>query len=221
MKTRLPTLPGEVSQAFVAVWLQAVHFAQGVAEQSLAERRQALDTERERLAALEDIAHQDLAKGRHQVSEAVARRQAAESRLDDLDLLLVQRQAQIEEQHQQRVVLQRERHDAQQQNQALQQELHSLRLKAKQERITQENYLRGVEDRAHREVDLAREEEKAAISQLKAAGRKHDDLQRKLESAQSELSQAQQRAAAQLARAETLEQQLIRVPRIFMTRFRL
>lgn len=46
-----------------------------------------------------------------------------------------------------------ERREAQHNNQALQQELQALRLTAEQERITQENYLRGVEDRAHREVD--------------------------------------------------------------------
>lgn len=123
----------------------------------------------------------------------------------------MQRQAQIEELQQQRDVLKRERHDAQGQNQILQQELHLLRLKAEQERITQENYLRGVEDRAHREVDRAREEGKAAVSQSKVASRRCDDLRRRLESAQSELSRAEQRAAAQLARAETLEQQLIQI----------
>lgn len=123
----------------------------------------------------------------------------------------MQRQAQIEELQQQRDVLKRERHDAQGQNQILQQELHLLRLKAEQERITQENYLRGVEDRAHREVDRAREEGKAAVSQSKVASRRCDDLRRRLESAQSELSRAEQRVAAQLARAETLEQQLIQI----------
>lgn len=50
--------------------------------------------------------------------------------------------------------------------------------------------------------------------QLKVASRKNDELQRKLESAQSELSQVQQRAAAQLARAETLEQQLIQTRKL-------
>lgn len=210
-ETRLPTLPGEVSQAFVAVWQQAIHMAQGVSERGLAEQRQVLETERERLAAIEDKAHQNLAKGRQQVLEAVAGRQAAESRLGDLDLLLAQRQLQIEELQQQRDALKRERHDALQQNQTLQQELDSLRLKTEQERITQENYLRGVEDRAHHEVDRAREEGKAVVNQLKSARRKHDDLQRKLELAQSELSRAQQHTAAQLARAETLEQQLIQI----------
>jgi hypothetical protein len=41
-ETRLPTLQAEVSQAFVAVWQQAVHLAQSVAEQALSEQRQVL-----------------------------------------------------------------------------------------------------------------------------------------------------------------------------------
>lgn len=217
-ETRLPALPSEVSRAFVAVWQQAIHLAQGVAEQALAQQREVLEAERERLATVEDQVRQDLAKGRQQVTEAVTERQAAESRLADLDLLLVQRQTQIEELQQQRDVLSRERHDTQQQNKALQQDLQALRQKHEQERTAQDSYLRGVEDRAHREIDRAREEGKAAVNQLKAASRKHDDLQRKLELAQSELSQAQQHAAAQLARAETLEQQLTQFRQIPETR---
>lgn len=217
-ETRLPALPSEVSRAFVAVWQQAIHLAQGVAEQALAQQREVLEAECERLATVEDQVRQDLAKGRQQVTEAVTERQAAESRLADLDLLLVQRQTQIEELQQQRDVLSRERHDTQQQNKALQQDLQALRQKHEQERTAQDSYLRGVEDRAHREIDRAREEGKAAVNQLKAASRKHDDLQRKLELAQSELSQAQQHAAAQLARAETLEQQLTQFRQIPETR---
>jgi len=208
-ETRLPTLPSEVSQAFVAVWQQAIHLAQGVVERGLAEQRQVLDDERERMAVAEDQARQDMAKARQQVAEAVAGRQAAELRLADLELLLSQRQTQIDDLQQQRESLVHERREAQQHNQALQQELQVLRLKAEQERVAQETYVRGVEDRAHREIDRAREEGKAAANQLKAASRKSDDLQRKLELSQSELSQAQQRATAQFARAETLERQLI------------
>jgi hypothetical protein len=63
-ETRLPALPGEVSQAFVAVWQQAIHLAQGVAEQTLAEQREVLATERERIAAVEDQARQDVAQFR-------------------------------------------------------------------------------------------------------------------------------------------------------------
>ncbi|MBK5356093.1 DNA-binding protein [Pseudomonas sp. TH41] len=206
-ETRLPALPAEVSQAFVAVWQQAIHLAQGVVEMALIAQREVLDAERERVAAVEDLARQDAA-------EALAGRQSAESRLADLELLLSQRQLQIEDLRQQRESLLRERREAQQHNQTLQQELQALRLKAEQERVAQESYVRGVEDRAHREVDRAREEGKASVTQLKEVGRHVEQLQRRLESIQTELSQTQQRAAAQHARAETLEQQLTQVRQV-------
>jgi hypothetical protein len=207
-QSRLPALPSEVSQAFVAVWQQAIHLAQGVAEQTLAEQRQVLSAERERVAAVEDQARQDAALFRQQAAEALAGREAAELRLADLELLLSQRQTQIADMQQQREILLHERREAQEHNQALQQDLESLRLKAEQERVAQEVYIRGVEDRAHREVDRAREEGRAMTAELKAVGRQVEQLQRRVESIQHELSQSRQLAAAQHARAETLEQQL-------------
>ncbi|PBJ04791.1 MULTISPECIES: DNA-binding protein [unclassified Pseudomonas] len=210
-ETRLPELPGEVSQAFVAVWQQAIHLAQGVAEQTLSEQRQVLAAERERVAEVEDQARQDAAQFRQQSMDAVAGRQAAESRLTDLELLLAQRQTQIEDLQLQREGLSHERREAQRHNHTLQQDLQALRLKAEQERVTQEGYVRGIEDRAHREVDRAREEGKAIMAQFKTVGRQVEQLQRRLESIQTELSQTQQRAAAQQARADTLEQQLMQL----------
>lgn len=93
-ETRLPALPGEISQAFLAVWQQAIHLAQGVAERSLSEQRQVLAAERERVVTVEDQARQDAAQFRQQATDAVAGRLAAESRLTDLELLLAQRQTQ-------------------------------------------------------------------------------------------------------------------------------
>jgi hypothetical protein len=210
-ETRLPALPAEVSQAFVAVWQQAIHLAQGVAEQAMAEQSKVLIAERERVAEVEDQARQDSAQFRQQAAEALAGRQAAELRLADLDLLLAQRQTQVEDLQQQREGLLHERREAQQHTQMLQQDLQALRLKAEQERVAQEGYVRGVEDRAHREVDRAREEGKAITAQFQILGRQVEQQQRRLESIQSELSQTQQRAAAQQARAETLEQQLMQL----------
>ena len=58
-ETRLPALPSEVSQAFVTEWQQAIHLAQGVAEQALAEQRHVLIAEHARVAAVENQARQD------------------------------------------------------------------------------------------------------------------------------------------------------------------
>ena len=138
----------------------------------------------------------------------MAGRHGVELRLADLELLLTQRQTQIED-LQQREGLLHERREAQLQHQQLQQDLQALRVKAEQERVAQESYVRGLEDRAYREVDRAREEGKAITAQFKEAGRHVEQLQRRLESLQTELNQMLQRAAAQQARADTLEQQLM------------
>lgn len=63
-ETRLPGLPAEVAQAFVAIWQQAITLAQGVAEQGLASQRQVLTEEREALVALEARARLDVAQAR-------------------------------------------------------------------------------------------------------------------------------------------------------------
>ncbi|MBY8972732.1 DNA-binding protein [Pseudomonas sp. P867] len=210
-ETRLPTLPGEVSQAFVAVWQQAIHLAQGVAEQSLSEQRQVLAAERERVASVEDQARQDAALVRQHAMAAQAAQQVSEIRLTDLELLLEQRSTQIQDLQQQRDSLLRDCGDARQHSQTLQQELLELRLKVEQERVAQENYLRGVEDRAHREVDRAREESKRMTAQVKEAGNQLEQLQQRIEGAQAALGQALQNAAAQQARGDTLEQQLVQL----------
>ncbi|WP_426780432.1 DNA-binding protein [Pseudomonas aeruginosa] len=211
-ETRLPALPSEVSQAFVAIWQQATHLAQGAAELALAEQRQVLAAEREQLAALEDQARQDTAQYRQLAAEAVAGRQAAETRLADLELLLAQRLTQIEDLRQQREELVRERGEAQLHAQGLQQQVQDLALKLEQDRVDHATYVRGVEERAYREIDRAREESKSRAVQLKAASRQLDDLQRRLEALHSGLSEAQQQAAAQQARADTLAQQLLQRP---------
>ncbi|MBC8978831.1 DNA-binding protein [Pseudomonas lurida] len=206
-ETRLPTLPGEVSQAFVAVWQQAIHLAQGVAEQALSEQRQVLAAERERVASVEDQTRQDAALARQHAMAAQTAQQVSETRFADLELLLELRSTQIQDLQQQRDSLLRERGDAQQHCQTLHQELQELRLKADQERVAQEIYVRGGEDRAHREVD-AREESKRMNAQVKEAGNQIEHLQQRLEDVQAALGQALQSAAAQQARGDTLELQL-------------
>ena len=66
-ETRLPSLPRDVSKAFVAVSQQAVLIARADAEEAIAEQRQVL-SERERLAVVEDRACQDAAQFRHQAA---------------------------------------------------------------------------------------------------------------------------------------------------------
>lgn len=106
-ETRLPELPTDVAQSFVAVWQHATKLAQGVVEQSLEGQRKVLVVEREQLAAVEARVRLGEAQARQQTAEALAARQTAETRLSDLEQLLTQRLIQIEDLRQQRQELPR------------------------------------------------------------------------------------------------------------------
>ena len=220
--TRLPTLPTEVAEAFVAVWQRSIYLAQGVAEQALTEQRQLMIAEHERVAAAGELALEDAVLARQLATTAQASQQVSETRLTDLELLLEQRVNQIQDLQHQRDSILRERGDTQQRNQILQrelgelqlntqQELQALRFKAEQERVAQEAYVRSVEDRAHREVDRAREEGKRTTMQLKEVGNQLEQLQQRIEELQTALGQALQNAAAQQARSDTLEQHILQL----------
>ncbi|ARN41217.1 TPA: DNA-binding protein [Pseudomonas aeruginosa] len=207
-ETRLPALPAEVSQAFVAVWQQAMLLADGVAEQGMAERRAVLETERLRVAAVENECRQAEAQARQQVVAAQAAQHTAETRLADLERLLVQRGAQLSELQERCGALAEERQVALQDTSELRQTLRATQQQLTEEREVTTTYVRGVEERAHREVDRAREESRALVAQLKSAGKQQEQLRQRLDNVLEQLSQAQQLAAAEAARAMTLAQQL-------------
>ncbi|WP_440466134.1 plasmid replication region [Pseudomonas sp. YH-1] len=205
---RLPGLPAEVAHAFVAVWQQAMQLADGVAEQALAQRRAVLETERLRVAAVEEEARQAAAQARQQAAAAQAAQRAAETRLADLERLLEQRQAQLDDLQNRCAALTEERQVALHETSTLRQEMQVAQQQLTQERESSASYVRGVEERAHREVDRAREESRGLAAQLKAVGKQHDQLRQRLDTALAQLSAAQQLAAAESARASTLAQQL-------------
>ena len=207
-ETRLPALPAEVSQAFVNVWQQAIHLAQAVAEQALVGQRQVLDAERERVVAIEDQARQDAAQYRQQAAEAVAGRQVVETRLADLEQLLVQRQQQIDDLRERHEALLDQRDAAQAQLAVAHQQLQDMRQQAEQAREAQQHYSREVEDRAYREIDRVREESKALAVQLKEAHARLQSLQQALLAGQMELSEAREQRSAASSQARGLQDQL-------------
>lgn len=206
-ETRLPGLPAEVAQAFVAIWQQAITLAQGVAEQGLASQRQVLMEEREALVALEARARLDVAQARQQTAEAVMARQGAETRLADMEQLLAQRQTQIDDLRGQRDELLAQRNEARGQVENLQHQVHDTRVQAEQVREEQQRYTREVEDRAYREIDRTREENKGLTLQLKESHGKQQVLQQALVDNQAELSTAREQCtAAQLQWQAVMEQ---------------
>ncbi|RMP32978.1 DNA-binding protein [Pseudomonas coronafaciens] len=201
-ETRLPGLPTEVAQAFISLWQQATTLAQGVVEVSLADQRRVLMDEREHLAASEAKVRLEQAQARQQTADALAGRQVAEIRLADLEQLLTQRQAQLDDVLRQRDAFHVERDSARQQAAELAQQNRALQERAEQQRAEQQDYLRGIEDRAHREVDRAREESRATATQLKQLARHAESIEKRLASALTELGDAQREAAVHKERAE-------------------
>lgn len=212
-ETRLPGLPAEVAQAFVAVWQQATLLADGVAEQALAERRALLEDEQLRVAAVEEEARRAAAQARQQVAATHAAQQHVDARLADLERLLAQRQAQLNDLQSRCAELAEERKSALQEVSTLRQELQAAQQQWAQEREETASYVRGVEDRAHREVDRAREESRAVNAQLKTASKQQEQLRQRLDRTLVQLSEVQQLASAEAARAVTLAQQLDKTSR--------
>jgi len=193
------------SEAFVALWQQATTLAQGVVELSLSDQRQILANEREQLAANEAKVRLEHAQARQQTAEAHAARQVAELRLADLEQLLTQRQAQLDDLFSQRDAFNVERDITLRQISELAQQNRGLQEKNEQQRVEQEDYLRSVEERAHREVDRVREEGRATVTQLKQRSRHAEILEKRLASALTELRDARQEAAVH---QETSEQNM-------------
>ncbi|MFJ3681298.1 DNA-binding protein [Pseudomonas sp. NPDC090208] len=200
-ETRLPSLPSEVSQAFLSIWQQAVQLAEAVVEQSLDEQRKVLMDERAEVFAIEDAARQEAAQYRQQAVTAIAQQQFAERRLADLERLLEQGQRQIDDLTQQRDGLKAECEIGRERIQTVERQLLSHRYDADQARKAQETYVKGVEERAHREVDRAREEAKATGVQLKEAGKQSAQLQKQLDTALKTLDLIKPELAAEKALA--------------------
>lgn len=207
-ETRLPGLPAEVAQAFVAIWQHATTMAQGVVEQSLASQRQVLAEEREEVVALEARARMEIAQERHRTDVALSARQGAEIRLADLEQLLDQRQAQIADLRAQRKGLEEHCNALHTQHGDVQQQLRDSREQTEQERAEQQRYTRDVEDRAYREIDRVREESKAVSLQLKDAQARLMAGQQVLQEQQLSLGDIRTQAQATRNEAQRLAAQL-------------
>ncbi len=167
-----------------------------------------LEVERLQIAAVENECRQSEAQARQHVAAAQSAQRTAETRLADLERLLEQQHAQLSEMQERCAALNEERRVAQQEVNTLRQAQQGTQQQLSQEREATATYVRGVEDRSHQEVDRAREESKAIAVQLKDTHKRSEQLRQRLDRTLEQLSQAQQVAAAESARATTLAQQL-------------
>ena len=214
-KLALPDAPETVVALASQLWEQAVLVARENAMADVTADREALERDRTALAAERERMQQALTAQQTAVDTAQQALAITKARLADIQQLAEQRAQQIQDLTQQRDALQTrgERLDAE--LQALAGRLQQQEATAAVERDAQAQHLRATEDRAHAEIDRARQEAKELRAQMTVLARERANgeqvLRQQHEGAVAASVAAQRDAAAQRARAEALEQQLARL----------
>jgi predicted nucleic acid-binding Zn-ribbon protein len=217
-ETRLPDLPTEVAAAFKSAWTVASENAAATAEQSLAEARQNLEQDKASLTSERQRWSADLDSTRADVAAAKNAQLVAEQRFADHQRLVEQLQTELRDVRAQRDKLQEQADILVQDMMRLGAKLEKQEKTYAAERVAAAAHIRTVEDRAHGEVDRAREEAKAmrnGLTQLErtsqtardAAAREHKEHVARLRTAERD-------ASAHRARADALENQLKRLTQI-------
>lgn len=200
----LPEVPGDVGQAFGEVWRLAMTHATSLAQAALAHEQNALLAAQTSLAQERKIWEIAVAEAQELAQSACQAREVAETRLADVQRLVEQQAGQLAELVQQRDGLQQR---AAQLAEAF--DTHKSTMTA--EREAQSAHVRAVEDRAHAEIDRAREETKTLQTALRQKERETSAIASRLETAEASARAAERLATEYGARAQTLEQQLARM----------
>ena len=204
----IPELPAPISRLAQQLWEQAVGVAHADVEQALAHDRLQLDAQRRDLEGREaerQAQLRDAAAAADQASQALA---ATEQRLADLQRANDLQQDQIRDLSGQRASLEAR-------SARLESDLHAAQQRAIQreesliaERDAQAQHLRALEDRAHSEIDRARQETKDVRSQLTALQRSSEAIRQQRDDAQAAMAAAQHKAGVEQGRADALEHHL-------------
>ncbi|MCD9127661.1 DNA-binding protein [Luteimonas fraxinea] len=196
-------------------WELALKHARSEAEDVLAgklaavlEGQEALSRDRERFAA-EAVALQNV------VASASQAEGLATTRAVELQRLVNQLEGEIKELGRQRDAALLRASDADVARQTSDRRLQALADASRLEREGLAQHVRAIEDRCHREVDLARQEAKELRAQLAATNRAHAASEsaslKSAERARVQAAEANQEAGAQRARADALEEQLAKL----------
>lgn len=216
-KVALPDAPPAVVTLASQLWEQALAAAQEHAEAGLEGERSALAAAGLEADARVAAAHQVAEASEARAAEAAAALLTAHQRLEDRQRLVDQQAAQILDLTAQRdhALLRTEQLEAD--GAAVRNRLEGLQQEAETTRVAHAAHVRAVEDRAHAEVDRARQEARDHEKALHAAEKGRTARIRELE---AELAQSRTIAidtnralASEQARRETLEQQLAEVHR--------
>ena len=200
----LPEVPVEAGQAFAEIWRVAVSHAASLAQAALAHEQNTLLAAQTSLMQERKLWEIAIAEAQAQAQSAGQAREVAETRLADIQRLVEQQAGQLAE-------LLRQRDGLQQRADQLAEAFDTYKSTVTTEREAQAAHIRAVEDRAHAEIDRAREEAKTLQTTLRQKERETSTVAARLETAETSARAAERLAAEHGARARTLEQQLARM----------
>ena len=205
----MPEAPMAVARLAQQLWEHALEVAHAQATQTLADAQAAVTEQARQMRQTQESLVAQARSLQAATEGAQMARQAAEARLADAHKLLDQQTGQLEEWRHQRDQAQQRAaalEDELAQSRGLQQEAAAA---ASAEREGLLAHVRTVEDRAHAQVDRARQEfllERTELrARLKQTQAELKATQTQAEQARKAAATAQQEAAGALARAHTLE----------------
>jgi chromosome segregation ATPase len=209
---QLPDLPPEVGQAMTALWQLAVEHAERLLQARLATERAALSASEARLQ--EERAHwtATLTEAETTVAQARTRQELAEHACANLDSQLRDSHVLREDLVQQRDRLQAVVDRQTSKLEALQAEKTARLAATDQERERTAVHIRATEDRAHQEVDRARQEIKQWQQRHEATERSYREavqaLEARCEASHRQLQTAEKEVARLSGKAAALETSL-------------
>ncbi|MEB2230974.1 DNA-binding protein [Xanthomonas campestris pv. campestris] len=196
-------------------WTLALDHARVQADEAMASDRASLLDARETLERDRHAMRAELARLESLTHAAQQAEKLAEARTSELVRLVEQLQRQLGELGQQRDTSALRAISAESANEMLRIQLQELQDAARAERDTLTQHMRATEDRAHAEIDHARQESKQAKQQLATSQREaalaKRGFEEALERAQGNVSELRQDLTIQQARADALEAQLVKL----------
>jgi len=201
---QLPKLPTEVGEAASTMWRQALAHAEAIARERLAQEQGALAAAHTALADERIHWQTEIASAQALTQSSAQARTIAETRLADVQRLVEQQTGQLAE-------LVQQRDGWQQRAEQLAEAFDTHKSVVTADREAQAAHVRAVEDRAHAEIDRAREETKTLQTTLRQKERETSAVASRLETAEASARAAERLATEHGVRAKTLEQQLARM----------
>ena len=219
---QLPGLPAEAGQAMTALWQLAVEHAERLLQARVTEDRTALAAHEARLAEERTRWTATLAEAETTVAQARTRQELAEHACANLDSQLRDSHALREDLIQQRDRLQAMVDRQSGELEALQADKTARLTAAEQERERTAAHIRVIEDRAHQEVDRARQEAKQWQQRHEAAERRSREalqaLEARYEASRKQSQHAEKEVARLLGQVAVLETSLAKASTVRKTK---